>query len=226
MFFSVSLVSTYQIKMETNKFIIFSVSLIFILGAVESFEYLEKELETEEGLQDMYERWRVHHKVAEKSPDRFNVFKHNVQHVHKTNKMNKPYKLKVNKFAAMTNYEFVNTYADSKLGHNMALRGNLKDWAWGFSYENQTDLPKSIDWRQKNAVAPIKNQGQCGMSSCKKICRFEKIYNKGVWHFGLIWFVFALHCRKLLGICGSVCSRINKCHKNWATGNVIRTTTY
>ncbi|KAI3763189.1 hypothetical protein L1987_53642 [Smallanthus sonchifolius] len=151
--------------MEINKFLLFSVSLVLILGVVESFEYHEKELETEEGLQAMYDRWRDHHKVKERSPDRFNVFKHNVQHVHNTNKMNKPYKLEVNQFAAMTSYEFVRTYANSKIGHKMKLRGNSpgQDPRYmGFTYENQTDLPRCLDWREKGMVAPIKSQGACG----------------------------------------------------------------
>ncbi|KAI3763191.1 hypothetical protein L1987_53643 [Smallanthus sonchifolius] len=140
--------------MEINKFLLFSVSLVLVLGVVESFEYHEKELETEEGLQAMYDRWRDHHKVYERSSDRFNVFKHNVQHVHNTNKMNKPYKLEVNQFAAMTNYEFVNTYANSKIGHNLILRGNNPgpDPRYtGFTYENHTDIPRCLDWRDKGS---------------------------------------------------------------------------
>jgi len=55
---------------------------------------------------DLYERWRSHHTVISKSLDekhkRFNVFKENVTHVHTTNRMDKPYKLKMNKLADMT----------------------------------------------------------------------------------------------------------------------------
>lgn len=154
--------------MEINKFLLLSFSLVLILGVVDSFDYHEKELESEEGLQGMYDRWRSHHEVEEKSPERFNVFKSNVQHVHETNKLNRPYKLKLNVFADMTNQEFVNTYANSQIDHIDALMGspmtNLT-----FIYQDAKNIPKKIDWRTRNAVTPAKRQGKCGkhLSSLK-----------------------------------------------------------
>ncbi|KAI7743792.1 hypothetical protein M8C21_004837 [Ambrosia artemisiifolia] len=151
--------------MEIIKVILLSLSLALILGIVESFEFDEEELKTEEGMQGLYDRWRNHHNVAEVSHDekaqRFNVFKHNVQHVHMTNKMNKPYKLKLNKFATMTNHEFTSMYANSKIKHYQALQGPRKR-NLTFRHENADNIPPSIDWRRRNAVTPPKNQGVCG----------------------------------------------------------------
>ena len=82
-------------------------------------------------------------------------------HVHNTNKMNKPYKLKLNKFADMTNYEFRTTYAGSKVNHHRMFRG-MPRGNGTFMYENFNNAPSSVDWREKGAVNPVKNQGQCG----------------------------------------------------------------
>ncbi|KAJ0795115.1 putative papain protein [Helianthus annuus] len=146
--------------MKINNFIFFSLSLVLILGVVESFNYHEQELESEEGFQGLYDRWREHHKVTDRSPQRFNVFKHNVRNIHKKNKMNLGYKLQINEFATMTHHEFRKTHADSKGGHFIALHG-IRKTNLSSSY-NDIDInaiPPRMDWREHNVVTPVKNQG-------------------------------------------------------------------
>ncbi|CAN1291422.1 unnamed protein product [Linum perenne] len=121
-----------------NKPLLIALSLALLLGVSTCFDFHEHELESEDSL---WELLQDKHK-------RFNVFKDNVMHVHETNKMDKPYKLKLNKFADMTNHEFKNTFAP---------RGNGT-----FMYENVERVPPSVDWRKKGAVTPVKDQGQCG----------------------------------------------------------------
>ncbi|XP_065874216.1 vignain [Euphorbia lathyris] len=151
--------------METFKyFLLLSLSLSLVLGLAQSFDFHEKELETEQTLWDMYERWRSHHTVSTNLNDkhqRFNVFKHNALHVHNTNKLDMPYKLKLNKFADMTSHEFRTMYAGSKINHHRMFRGTRGNTST-FMYENVGRVPTSVDWRKKGAVAPVKDQGQCG----------------------------------------------------------------
>jgi len=69
------------------------------------------------------------------------------------------YTMAVNKFADMSNEE----YRRSFLGYRKTLVENPFSRATIYSYEGATeDLPAAVDWREKNVVTPIKNQGQCG----------------------------------------------------------------
>ncbi|KAG9445528.1 hypothetical protein H6P81_011656 [Aristolochia fimbriata] len=137
------------------------VALLFASAYGMGFE--EKDLESEESLWDLYERWRSHHTVsrdlAEKHK-RFNVFKANVHFIHQFNNKDKPYKLKLNRFADLTNNEFRTSYAGSRVSHHRMFKGNRR--ATGFVHENVTRVPASVDWRKTGAVTPVKDQGQCG----------------------------------------------------------------
>lgn len=150
--------------MAFKKIFLVALSLCLVVGIAESFDFHEKELETEESLWEMYERWRSHHTISrnlDEKHKRFNVFKENVKYVHNFNKQDKPYKLKLNKFGDMTNHEFRSAYAGSKVKHHRMLRGTTRSNGT-FMYENVVNIPPSIDWRKKGAVTGVKDQGQCG----------------------------------------------------------------
>lgn len=61
--------------------------------------------------------------------------------------------LGMNEFADLTEDE----YKQKALGYDASLRANRPLRAEPFMYEN-TRPPKSIDWREKGAVAHVKNQ--------------------------------------------------------------------
>lgn len=154
--------------MAIGKFLLVPLLLIVLVsGLAESFEFDEKELATEESLWQLYERWGKHHTISRNLKEkhkRFSVFKENVNHVFTVNQMDKPYKLKLNKFADMSNYEFVNFYARSNISHYRKLHERRRG-AGGFMYEQDTDLPSSVDWRERGAVNAVKEQGRCGIIS-------------------------------------------------------------
>lgn len=152
--------------MEIGKFLLVALSLALVAGVAKSVEFSE-DLESDESLWDLYERWRSHHTISRdlsEKQTRFNVFKSNVKHIHKVNKMDKPYKLQLNKFADMTSHEFRNTYG-SKVKHYRSLQGGRRNTE--FMHENTENLPPTVDWRKKGVVTPVKNQGNCGNYSLK-----------------------------------------------------------
>ncbi|KZV36969.1 hypothetical protein F511_27706 [Dorcoceras hygrometricum] len=145
-------------------FVLLFLSYALVLHFGESFEFHERDLESEDSLWNLYVRWRSHHTVSrsiDEKNKRFNVFKANIHYVHNFNKKNKPYKLKLNKFADMTNHEFRSVYSGSKVRHHRMLQGSLRGNET-FMYVNVQDVPPSVDWRKKGSVTGVKDQGQCG----------------------------------------------------------------
>ncbi|KMT07606.1 hypothetical protein BVRB_6g147350 [Beta vulgaris subsp. vulgaris] len=147
--------------MDINKFVLVLLSASLVLGLVQCFEFHESDLASEESLWDLYERWRAHHTISRdlvEKERRFNVFKANVHHVHKVNKMDKPYKLKLNTYADMTNHEFRASYGSKIAHHRMFHPRPVTE----FMHGKIEDIPASVDWRTKGAVTPVKNQRNCG----------------------------------------------------------------
>merc|ERR1711959_443676 len=89
---------------------------------------------------------------------RYNIFKDNVDFInhHNKNLADKlGYTVGINEFADMTNAEFVRKYN----GYNARAMPKKELNVEMFDTSNLAD---SVDWTTKNAVTPVKNQGQCG----------------------------------------------------------------
>ncbi len=95
--------------------------------------------------QEMYRRliWENAHDFVEK----FNTEGHS-------------HTVELNHFADMTNKEFRTVY----LGFNnlALLKSNKRSIKRNLFSSNGQDTPSSVDWRNKNVVTAVKNQGQCG----------------------------------------------------------------
>jgi len=85
---------------------------------------------------------------------RFEIFKRNVMYIETHNKMNLSFTLSINKFADLHVTEFNKIYKG--LTKNVDRLPKLDT---GVRVPN---LPSNFDWRTKNAVTGVKNQGQCG----------------------------------------------------------------
>jgi cathepsin L len=85
---------------------------------------------------------------------RFRVFKKNLEMIHAHNAKGLSYKLAVNHFADMTNAEFRERFLGVRLNHTRRGAKHIVN--------PKVTLPSTVDWRQKGAVTPVKDQGQCG----------------------------------------------------------------
>ncbi|KAL1562491.1 senescence-specific cysteine protease SAG39-like [Salvia divinorum] len=110
-----------------------------------------------------YEKWMVQHKFyyenAEVKEKRFKIFRDNLQHIERFNlDGNHTYKLGINKFADLTNEEFLTKYARNFMPSFEVSSSHQSP----FAYKNVEDVPSSLDWRDHNVVTPVQNQGACG----------------------------------------------------------------
>ncbi|XP_068651730.1 cysteine protease XCP1-like [Aristolochia californica] len=126
--------------------------------------YAPDDLKSEDRLIDLFESWLAKHKKSYESIEeklhRFEVFKDNLKHIDETNKKISNYWLGLNEFADMSHEEFKAAYLGLK--PDLSRRSEKLNCHEIFSYKDVMDLPKSVDWRKKGAVARVKNQGQCG----------------------------------------------------------------
>ncbi|KAK3130443.1 hypothetical protein QOZ80_6BG0493520 [Eleusine coracana subsp. coracana] len=117
---------------------------------------------------ERFEQWmgrhgRLYTEAGEKQR-RLEVYRRNVELIEAFNSMSCGYKLTDNKFADLTNEEFrakmLGFGPQSRTTHTPTP--SIMTCVDSELFEDYSDLPTSVDWREKGAVAPVKNQGTCG----------------------------------------------------------------
>lgn len=92
---------------------------------------------------------------------RFSVFKNNLQRAYAYGLNDPSAQYSVTQFSDMTPEEFNQMYL-SKTRTPEEMRKSNKHIKPATSERKYKDLPETFDWREKGAVAPVKNQGSCG----------------------------------------------------------------
>lgn len=103
---------------------------------------------------DEFQTWMIKYgvKLADENLEyRRSVFFDNKKLVEEINAENNGTFHSLNAFAIYTGAEFNKLFKGYKKTHSNKLVHKLRG-----------DIADSVDWRTKNAVTPVKNQGQCG----------------------------------------------------------------
>ncbi|KAI3684460.1 hypothetical protein L6452_33684 [Arctium lappa] len=151
-------------EMDMKRLVLFSVGLLLVLGFAQSIDITEADLKSDETKMALYDKWRAEYKIPDPSPQektkRFKAFKMNLDRVESRNAAKLPYKLKLNKFADLTNDEFKLQYTGTHSRHGRTLMSQ-----GGAPADNaaKTQPPPAVDWRTQNAVTPVRDQGQCAI---------------------------------------------------------------
>jgi len=93
---------------------------------------------------------------------RYNIFKQNFERIQTHNLENHSYKMGVNRFSDLTPLEFKAIYATGYKHREQAYRRSLNEEISTQEEISAASETLNVDWRQKGAVTPVKDQGQCG----------------------------------------------------------------
>ncbi|KAH6796842.1 Granulin repeat cysteine protease family protein [Perilla frutescens var. hirtella] len=120
---------------------------------------------SDEQVKGLYDQWLAKHGKAYngigENDRRFQIFKDNLNFIDRHNTGNRTYKVGLNQFSDLTNEEYKSMYLGTRID---ATRRFVKSKVASLRYSHRAgdELPESVDWRERGAVAPIKNQGSCG----------------------------------------------------------------
>ncbi|KAF7278349.1 hypothetical protein GWI33_008564 [Rhynchophorus ferrugineus] len=114
------------------------------------------------GYEHIWYTFKNRHRIVFHSEDeerrRYNIFKKNLERIENHNRRYKDGQFAwyedLNKFAVFNEDEFRETYLMHqvhKFSKNFTLHIN-----------ERANIPQHIDWREKQLVTPVKNQGACG----------------------------------------------------------------
>ncbi|XP_003388867.1 PREDICTED: cathepsin L1-like [Amphimedon queenslandica] len=110
-----------------------------------------------------FERWTIKHKktyaTAEEYNWRLRVYTANHYYVKRLNEGHGPAtEFELNQFADLTFAEFKRIYLSSSSQHCRATTGNFQMPV----KKNNVEDPVAIDWRKRNVITPVRDQGSCG----------------------------------------------------------------
>jgi C1A family cysteine protease len=110
----------------------------------------------EETFEEWHKKYGKNYSNALEHRYRLSVFASNYAEIEYRNSLNRTFTLGLNRFADLTNDEFRSKHLSSTMKREYS-NDNTE-----YIKLNVDVIPSEVDWTQKGAVTPVKNQGQCG----------------------------------------------------------------
>jgi len=134
-----------------------AVALLIVVLAVAS----ARPLLSESDYQNEFVAWTATYAKTYSNEDlftRFANFRVQLDSILAHNQLNASWTAGLNEFSDLTHEEFLSTHTGRVSSHNRRSHGRHSEDA----DMSAADPSNDVDWRTKGAVAPVKNQGQCG----------------------------------------------------------------
>lgn len=107
---------------------------------------------------EFQEKFNKNYETLDELEKRFNIFQSNFFNIISHNSdSTQNFTMGVNQFTDLTSDEFRSKFIGGSDRHSVGTYG-----CGLFSSSDTSNIPLSIDWREKNAVTSVKDQGQCG----------------------------------------------------------------
>jgi len=148
-----SIQAFFDDKITTNKF---------------SLSKSEIELQSFNLFQKFMDDYSKNYPTIEEFKNRFSIFRENLYRIKSIQENDQDAEYNINHLADLSQEEFAQKYLMQDLNPENSVSQNKenKDTIKFLEYEpsnlNLKDLPKNWDWREKNVVSKVKNQGMCG----------------------------------------------------------------
>ncbi|XBI95740.1 hypothetical protein VPH35_032135 [Triticum aestivum] len=139
--------------------------LLVSLAAAADMSIVSYGERSEEEVRRMYAEWMSEHRrtynAIGEEERRFEVFRDNLRYIDQHNAAADAglhsFRLGLNRFADLTNEEYRSTYLGARTKPDRERKLSAR-----YQADDNEELPETVDWRKKGAVAAIKDQGGCG----------------------------------------------------------------